>query len=88
MRNEAARCGGMWKADTMTRLRAQEASRGVIRCHLEPTVFPPFKGKLRTRPMPCEFFFPVFITAGNITLATINEFLAEAFSSQDERNQR
>ncbi|KLU84965.1 hypothetical protein MAPG_03999 [Magnaporthiopsis poae ATCC 64411] len=78
----------VWRAETMARLRTQEASPGVMRCHLEPTVFPPFKGKPRIRPMPYEFFFPLFITAGNITLATINQFLAEAFSSQNQRNQR
>ncbi|KAH9427680.1 hypothetical protein MCOR02_011913 [Pyricularia oryzae] len=91
MRDQAVMCGGVWDPHVLAKLRAAEASNPrVLRAHLDPVAFPPFVGQIqpeadaanhRGRPI----LTPLFVTAENVRLDTINEILTAAEQEQGQR---
>ncbi|TLS28027.1 hypothetical protein PpBr36_02025 [Pyricularia pennisetigena] len=91
MRNQAFMCGGIWNPEMLAKLRAAEASNPrVLRAHLDLVAFPPFVGQIRREADPAyhrgrPILTPLFITAANVTLETINEVLTAAERDQGQR---
>ncbi|TLD23126.1 hypothetical protein PspLS_07531 [Pyricularia sp. CBS 133598] len=95
LRNEAVRCGGIWSPGTMAQLHANEQSRipRVLRAHLDLATYPPFRGIVspeanRVKNPGVSPMVPIFITAENITVETVNEFLEAAELPQSQRADR
>ncbi|KAI6367537.1 hypothetical protein MCOR25_004901 [Pyricularia grisea] len=85
LRNEAVRCGGVWDADSLARLRAGEAANQALLCaHLDMLTYPPFVGTAAKSNKP-SLLTPVFIVSEQVSLDTLNAFLQAVDRKQDVR---